>query len=232
MKAGRVEEVLAGPDAQLQGLLHVVSVVEGSVADVSIPRGRAILLMCAGNWREDDMRSQSGARWETTKAQIKTALDRLDQLGVTVVMAAGNDGGIPRYIDQQFPQGLATVDSPMLLVGATNSKGQLSAFTTPGRGNTPVSLYAQGEAVSTYDFYQAERKLKSGTSFAAPLVVCPLTPNYRANSVMLTCSGWRGRLHSRPAYQPVSVQPDASCRRRLGGNVHEEISNQDRIPAG
>lgn len=231
MKEGRVEEVLTGPAAQLQGLRRVVSVVEGSVDGVSVPRGKAVLVMCSGNWREEDMRSQFGARWETNKAQLRSTLNRLDQLGVTIVMAAGNDGATPRYIDQQFPQGMATADSPMILVGSTNSQGQLSAFTTPGRGNTPVSLYAQGEAVSTYDFLQTGPKLKSGTSYSTPIVVC--TPNLKClEFVMLTCSGRPCCLHPRPGFQPVSVQPHASCRGGFGGDVHEEVSDEDRIPTG
>lgn len=231
MKEGLVEETFSGPTAQLQGLRHVASVIQGFVAGVSATRGKAILVMCAGNWREDNMRSQYGATWDNTKALMKIALERLDGLGVTIVMTAGNDGGTPRYIDQQFPQGIATADSPMILVGATNSKGRLSPFSSPGRGNIPVSLYAQGEGVSTYDLLQSGRKLKYGTSYAAPIVVCAVNLKY-PEFVLLTCLGWPGCLHPRPAFQPVPVQPNASCRRRFGGNVHEEISNKDCVPAG
>ncbi|KKY38947.1 putative tri m 2 allergen [Diaporthe ampelina] len=180
MKAGLVEETMTGPNAQLHALRLIGAAVAGNVASVSVPRGKAVLVMCTGNWREENM-SSYGANWEAIKTQMKMALERLDQLGVTVVMAAGNDGSssnpqqnpdfVPRYTDQQFPQGLATVDSPMLLVGSTNSKGQLSTFSTPGRGDIPVSLYAQGEAVSTYDLQQSGPKLKSGTSYSAPIVV-------------------------------------------------------------
>lgn len=171
MKSGLVEETFSGPSAQLIGLRHVASVIEGFVSGVSVPRGKAVLVMCAGR-REENMRRKFGAAWDNTKALMKVALERLDRLGVTVVLTAGNDGGYPRYLDQQFPQGIATADGPMILVGSTNSKGQLSAFTSPGRGNTPVSVYAQGEAVSTYDLQQSGRKLKYGTSYAAPIVVC------------------------------------------------------------
>lgn len=177
MKSGRVEEILTGPDAQLQGMRKVISVVGRS----EVPRGKAVLVMCSGNWRVDVMRGQFGARWETTMRNMKNALLQLDFLGVTVVMAAGNDGVsanpqqdpgfVPRYVDQQFPQNIATADSPLLVVGSTNSQGQLSVFSTPGRGNTPVSLYAQGEAVNLYDLQLPNRKLKSGTSYSAPIVV-------------------------------------------------------------
>lgn len=194
MKDGLVEELMTGPNAQLQALRTVAAVAAGNLASVSVPRGKAVLVMSTGNWREDNMRIQAGARWEGLKAQMKTALERLDYLGVTIVMAAGNDGStsnpqdpdfVPRYIDQQFPQGLATEDSPMLLVGATNSKGQLSAFTTPGRGNIAVSLYAQGEAASSYDLHENGPKLRSGTSFAAPIVVRSIDPKC-LESVVLT----------------------------------------------
>lgn len=237
MKSGRVEEILTGPNAQLQGLRKVISVVGRS----EIPRGKAVLVMCAGNWREEDMRSQFGPRWETTKAQMKTALIQLDHLGVTIVMSAGNDGVsanpqqdpgfLPRYIDQQFPQNLATADSSMLLVGSTNSQGQLSVFSTPGRGNTPVSLYAQGEGVNTYDLQLSNRKLKSGTSYSAPIVVC--APGLKSPEfLMLTCPGWPGCLRPRPGVKPVSLQPHASECRGFGGNVHEEVPDQNRVPAG
>lgn len=228
MKAGRVEDILTGPNAQLQGLRKVISVAARS----EVPRGKAVLVMCAGNWREDNMSSQYGARWETIKAHMKTALTQLDHLGVTIVMSAGNDGisanpqqdpgFVPRYIDQQFPQNLATADSPMLLVGSTNSQGQLSVFSTPGRGNTPVSLYAQGERVNTYDLQLSNRKLKSGTSYSAPIVVC--APSIQSPELLeLTCSGWPGCLHPRPGVEPVSLQPHASGWGRFGGKLHQEI---------
>ncbi|KAL2292976.1 hypothetical protein FJTKL_07999 [Diaporthe vaccinii] len=180
MKSGIVVETQSSPAAQIQGLRQIISVVQGSVAGVSVPRGKAVLVLSAGRWKEDDMKRAHGNNWEVTKSLMMTALEQLDQLGVTVVLAAGNDGAssnpqqnpnfAPLYIDQHFPLALATANSPILAVGSTNNKGQLSVFSTPGRGYTPVSLYAQGEGVSTYDLLESRPTLKSGTSYAAPIV--------------------------------------------------------------
>lgn len=182
MKSGIAVETQSSPAAQIQGLRQIISVVQGSVAGVSVPRGKAVLVLSAGRWKEDDMKRAHGNNWEVTKNLMTTALEQLDQLGVTVVLAAGNDGAssnpqqnpnfAPLYIDQHFPLALATANSPILAVGSTNNKGQLSVFSTPGRGYTPVSLYAQGEGVSTYDLLESGPTLKSGTSYAAPIVVC------------------------------------------------------------
>lgn len=241
MKAGVVVETQGSPAAQIQALQRVISVVEGSEASVSVPRGKAVLVISSGRWIEDDMKSRYGKEWEVSKALITTALGRLDQLGVTVVLAAGNDGissnpqqnpdFVPLYVDQHFPLALATANSPMLVVGSTNNKGQLSAFSTPGRGDTPVSLYAQGEDASTYDLKESGTIVRSGTSYAAPIVVCALDLN-SSEFAGLTCPGWPSCLHPRPAFQPMSVQPDACCWRRFGGHVHQEIFDEDCIPAG
>lgn len=225
MKAGLVEEYSSSPAAQLRALRKVGAVVAGLEPGISVPRGKAVLVMCSGVWDPDAMRSRFGAKWEASAARIKTTLEDLDRLGVVVVLSAGNNGVsprpqqdpnfVPRYADQYFPQSLATADSPMILVGATNNRGQLSAFTSPGRGTTPVSLYAQGQGVSTYDFLQSEPKLKAGTSYSAPIVVCPLMlkspESVDANIVrgdwLLTRSAWTPtRVRTTPTLLPEKTQ--------------------------
>lgn len=240
MKEGLIQGVDALPAASLFALRHIRAVVSGSVDGVSVPRGKAVLVM-SGSWEIDVMKHKYPAFWESVLAQLKTALEDLDRLGVVVVIAAGN-GGVafgptedpnfePMYVDKQFPTALATPDNPMILVGATNNRGQLSDFTSPGRAAIPISLYAQGEDIRTYDFLSPEPKLKLGTSFSAPIVVCPLILK-SPESVMLTLSGGTGCLHARPGLQPVSVQRQPCCGRRLGGHVHQEIPDQNRISAG
>lgn len=240
MKEGLIQGVDALPAASLFALRHIRTVISGSVPGVSVPRGKAVLVM-SGSWEIDVLKRKYPAIWESMLGQIKTALEDLDRLGVVVAIAAGNGGVqfgptedpnfVPTYVDQQFPTVLATPDNPIILVGATNNRGQLSDFTSPGRAAIPISLYAQGEGIRTYDFLSPELKMKLGTSFSAPIVVCPLILE-SPESVMLTLSGRTGCLHARPGFQPMSVQQQPCCRRRLGGHVHQEIPDQNRISAG
>ncbi|KAI3397399.1 hypothetical protein diail_10850 [Diaporthe ilicicola] len=178
---GLAESMFNGPLAQVIALRQIASLISGSVPDSpSIPTGKAIVLMCAVGWNIDAMRSQNGPNWDLLQEQFSLAMSRLEQLGVTFVIAAGNDGASPNpgpqpgyappYLDQIMPQSFATETDAPITVGATNNKGQLASFTSPGRGNTPVSLYAQGVELRSTDLLNSEPDMRSGTSYSAPIV--------------------------------------------------------------
>ena len=185
MRSGLAESQLVAGNSVLYGFYHVVDVLLGG-RGISVPKGKAIVLLCSSLGHVDTLQQGNPRQvYDQLQNDYKNVLGVLDSLGATVIMAAGNYGGpgdlqqlpnfVPQYIDNSFPQNLGTADSPVIMVGSTNGKGQLSYFSSPGRGKVPVSLYAQGEAVSSYDFITGPR-LRSGTSFAAPIVVCALDP--------------------------------------------------------
>ena len=167
----------------LYGFYHVLSVLLGDRVGLSVPKGKAIVLVCTSLGRVDTVkRYHTEQEYNALQTDFKNVLDLLDRHGATVVLAAGNGGSIPNveqrpdfvpgYVDDTFPHHLATEDSPIVVVGSTNNKGQLSPFTAPGRGKTPVTVYAQGEDVTSYDFlHGTDPWFRSGTSFAAPIVV-------------------------------------------------------------
>lgn len=122
----------------------------------------------------------------------------MDKAGVVVVMAAGNGGynkitGKPDfYQSAKTPVNLATGESPYINVGATYHDGSIAEFTTPpgsgpggsGQGSDSddlsISIWAQGVNVWTCTPRNVlyPMSYRSGTSFAAPMVVSllKLTP--------------------------------------------------------
>lgn len=185
MQSGLAVRSITSGTSLLYGLHHALSVLLGG-RGMSIPKGKAIILICTTLANVTTLRSGIPRQaLDALEHDYKTVLDALDRHGATVLMIAGNNGGtndpqkqanyVPSYIDDAFPQVFATADSPTIVVGSTNNKGQLSFFTSPGRGNTPVTLYAQGEDVTSYDFLHGTEPWKrSGTSFSAPIVVSDL----------------------------------------------------------
>lgn len=182
MHSGLAARPIMAANALVYGLHHVLSVLLGSQG-TAIPKGKAIILICTTLTSISEMKETiPEQKLNVLEHDYKTVLAALDRQGVTVIMAAGNNGGtldpekqadfVPQYVDEAFPQVLATVDSPLILVGSTNNKGQLSFFSSPGRGNTPVTLYAQGEDITSYDLlHGTEPQIKFGTSYSAPIVV-------------------------------------------------------------
>lgn len=187
MNSGLAKAQTISDKGLLYGFYHVLSVLLGD-RGLSIPKGKAVVLVCTSLGRVDSVRGDSTEQvYNRLETDYKNVLAALDRHGATVIMAAGNGGSVPNveqdpdfvpgYVDDTFPQHLATEDSPFIVVGSTNNKGQLSSFTAPGRGNTPVTVYAQGEDVTSYDFlHGTDRWFRSGTSFAAPIVVGALNP--------------------------------------------------------
>lgn len=137
MNSGVPRTGLNNPENMLYAFHHVLSVLSGH-RGLSIPRGKAIVLVSlAVELRDFLMQRYTEHDYSTLETDYKMVLDALDRQGATVIMAAGNGGNeaVPSFVDDSFPQRLATQDSPYIIVGSTNNKGQLSSFTSPGRGN-------------------------------------------------------------------------------------------------
>lgn len=109
-------------------------------------RGRAVAVMSLGAPRN---------------SQLNAATERLVAAGVSVVVAAGNQGG---DACQYSPASAAGVIS----VGATNSRDQMPAFSN---GGSCVTLLAPGAAIASCGIgTRAAEATMSGTSMAAPHV--------------------------------------------------------------
>jgi hypothetical protein len=185
MNSGLTQRQRGGIKSLLMGLHHVVAIILGA-RGISIPKGKAIVVVCSNVARLDFLRQTLPEQmYNALVNDYKEVLGTLDRFGATVIMAAGNGGSypgveqnpdfVPSYVGDTLPQNLATKDSPIIVVGSTNNKGQLSSFTSPGRGDTPITVYAQGEDVTSYDFlHGTDPWPRSGTSFAAPIVVSAL----------------------------------------------------------
>lgn len=163
----------------LYGLHHVLSVLRGDRGH-SIPRGKAIVLTSINV----ELKARMMQRYTAYESNVlgtdyKMVLVALDRHGATVIMAAGNGGNdIPlSLVDDSFPHHLATQESPYVIVGSTNDKSQLSVFSSPGREDTPVAVYAQGGGVTSYDLVHGTTPWPgSGSSYAAPIVAGVLNP--------------------------------------------------------
>jgi hypothetical protein len=96
--------------------------------------------------------------------------------GMTVVIAAGNEGQNGTTLDQRTPQTLGTVDGGLITVGAVNNNGSLvpsSMPEKPGIGGS-LTLYAQGTEVvcaSNSLLSEGDTQTRDGSSFAAAQVV-------------------------------------------------------------
>ena len=92
-----------------------------------------------------------------------------DGLGTVYVFAAGNGG----YYDENLAGANLQADRRTIAVGATDSNGDLTSFSTPGAA---VLVSAQGRSVVTTDAVGREGYVDgsvvavSGTSFSAPMV--------------------------------------------------------------
>lgn len=105
---------------------------------------------------------------------IENALHGLDKLGVVVTVAAGNGGNESPIIptDAYMPNILSrNPNSPLILVGAVNSQGQLVRFTSPGSTRTPITCYAMGKGIKTIDLSIEQDTLQDGTTFSVAIVV-------------------------------------------------------------
>ena len=110
-------------------------------------------------------------------------VEKLDQLGVTIVSAVANDGwnvdwnDVEEYMGDQLPDALINRDSPMIAVGSVYENGSIWERSSPS-GNRPgseqsdaeVSVYAPGVNIPVA-ITDGTYALDTGNSFAAPIVV-------------------------------------------------------------
>lgn len=102
---------------------------------------------------------------------------KFDDLGMTVIVAAGNEGlepddagGPTFFLDTQLPTAIMTDDSPYIVVGGTYHNGEIWPDTTPPRGKNVMSIWAQAQDVWSPDAGTQGYSTKSGTSLAAPQI--------------------------------------------------------------
>lgn len=144
-----------------------------SLSPLSDPANRGALQV----WKVDNMREdipRGSNAYQEWYDQVKEGLRELDDLGVTVVISAGNDGedDPPGPTDAYMPNRLASrPKSPLIIVGAVNHLGQLARFTSPGTARLPNTCYAMGKAVKIVDLSVEEETEQDGTSFSAAIVV-------------------------------------------------------------
>ncbi|KAI7775516.1 hypothetical protein LA080_006708 [Diaporthe eres] len=173
------------PQAIIAGLQLVVDRMDDSDGSPSIPRGKAVVSVSLGI-PVDEIEERWGENaYNTFRDTLGDKLNQLNERGVTVVFAAGNDGkgrgeedGGPdvepdettHYADESFPHVLATQDSHVILVGGTDENGRLRPQTSPGRDDHPITIYAPIR-LPGYDLTDGEtQKSIYGTSFSAPQV--------------------------------------------------------------
>jgi len=108
--------------------------------------------------------------------------DKLDQLGVTIVVAGGNGGmdvatGKPRYYtDDMLPAEAVDRDSPVIAVGGVYKDGSLWEGSSPPRkdSKSELSIYALAAEIEAYvsaDGQVKTQKNLKGTSGASAQVV-------------------------------------------------------------
>lgn len=114
------------------------------------------------------------------EALFRQWFKKFDDMGMTVVTAAGNEGcslqpnkpsgagGPTSYLDIQLPKKIMTDDSPFIVVGGTYHNGEVWHHTTPGRGKNVVSLWAQAVDVWGPEPGTKGYRTDYGTSYATP----------------------------------------------------------------
>ncbi|KAI0603033.1 peptidase S8/S53 domain-containing protein [Biscogniauxia sp. FL1348] len=164
----KVPALKRGFDKVLDAVLH---------EDVPAPRS-VVLITVAGDFRR--MPSFGSRKYDEFASDYLT---RFEELGITVVMAAGNygvdsaTGRVGAYMGDLWPQKLGRAENSLITVGGTNHRGSLFVHTSPegnsGQGASlprgSMTVYALGKEVLTYNAH-GDRTIKAGTSFAAPAV--------------------------------------------------------------
>lgn len=106
--------------------------------------------------------------------EVEQAFAMLDNLGVVVAISAGNDGEQnPSVLSESYTPNMlaAKADSPLVVVGAVNGKGQLAQITSAGSAALPITCYAMGKGVKIVDLSVEEDTKQDGTTFSVAIVV-------------------------------------------------------------
>jgi hypothetical protein len=226
------------PDAVLEGLRHVLEVIEKGY--LGIQGHKSVINLSFGFRAYNSIPKYGAKRYQEYQEAFANYFEKLRQRGVTIVMATGNSGEqMGDDLTKCIPQALATTGSDLITVGATNNKGQLADFSTPGFGDNQVTLFAQGVEVMVPTVGGKVVKMK-GTSYAAPAVVSLLAISERragygtAQNETLTCTvacdiGRARRLFPVPARVRGPVRVRAGANRR--GKAHEDVPPEQGVPA-
>lgn len=102
------------------------------------------------------------------------ALAALDQLGVVVSVSAGNEGKLkPAGLSASYTPNILTarLNSPLIIVGAVNSSGQLAMISSVGSAEVPITTYAMGKGIMIIDLSVDQEVPQDGTTFSAAIVV-------------------------------------------------------------
>ncbi|KAJ5178794.1 hypothetical protein N7492_002004 [Penicillium capsulatum] len=111
---------------------------------------------------------------ETYKDIFQAFIDELDELGVTLVIPAGNDGLSGKTTADSVLQSLGTHDNNVITVGGLNYDGTLFLMTTPEGTSGSITAYNLATHLTVMDASgtihpSTDEKSHVGTSNAAPI---------------------------------------------------------------
>lgn len=131
--------------------------------------------------------------------EVEQALYTLDRLGVVVAISAGNDGKQnPCVLAESYTPNIlaAKTNSPLIVVGAVNSKGQLARITSAGSAAVPITCYAMGKGIKIVDLAVEQETKQDGTTLSVAIVVgakflmhktCPVCMQHSSMSANSVC---------------------------------------------
>ncbi|KAI7783696.1 hypothetical protein LA080_011405 [Diaporthe eres] len=167
-----VEEDVCAP-ALVVSLRHIVD----KLKDGSLPPGKTVIIIDT-IWNIQDMKTESldgEQNYIDWYEQVDSALQEIDQYGgVSISVAAGNAGKLdpPGETGAFMPNILSAQEhSPLVIVGAVTSQGQLARLSSPASLRVPITCFAMGKDILLPDLSVELNTLQSGTTFAAAIVV-------------------------------------------------------------
>lgn len=135
---------------------------------------------------------------------VNGLLDELSHRGVTVVACAGNRDTATENSRRMIKDTTADIMPPchardnesLIVVGGVDGRGRLWWGSVPGTEDCQVHVYAQGYKVDLHSLDSRDSIVRmSGTSFAAPQVVCSLSVNHLATATRVLLMPSRRSLH-------------------------------------
>ncbi|KAK3326765.1 hypothetical protein B0H66DRAFT_600872 [Apodospora peruviana] len=140
-------------------------------------------------------------------------VSKLDALGVTTVASSGDGGfdpatkGVKFWADKIAPGAWISDRSSTILVGGLYSDGSLWEGSSPARGNTAISLYAQATPMSA--FISEGRQVKS----ADDLYGCSLAAS-QVSGLVAYLLGYPGPAGQNP-FDPANTATSGPVGRRM-----------------
>lgn len=143
---------------------------------------------------------------ESWTDQVEEIFATLDGLGVVVATSAGNDGKEdPSASTGSYTPNIlaARENSPLVVVGAVNSKGQLAKISSAGSAAVPITCYAMGKGVKVIDLSVEEDTKQDGTTFSVAIVVSTIHLAYDAHQMWAHDVLWALTRYTREGCWPV-----------------------------